>query len=61
MTITKSYCDRCGNEVIYPTTRKIYLSGTGREGGFDLCDDCYNKLYNWFNLKGGFEHESDYN
>lgn len=50
MTVTKTYCDRCGAEVIYPTTRKIYLSGIGREGGYDLCDDCYRILYQWFNL-----------
>lgn len=48
MTITKTYCDRCGEEVTYPTERKLHLSGVGREGGYDLCDSCYDKLYNWF-------------
>ena len=48
MTETKTYCDRCGEEVIYPVTRKLYLSGIGREGGYDLCDSCYNELHSWF-------------
>lgn len=48
MTITKVYCDRCRQEFEYPVTRKIFLSGVGREGGYDLCDNCHRDLYNWF-------------
>lgn len=48
MTVTKVYCDRCGEEVHYPTERKLYLSGFGREGGYDLCDSCYEELHSWF-------------
>ena len=48
MTETKTYCDRCKKEVIYPTKRKLYLSGIGREGGYDLCDSCYDELHFWF-------------
>lgn len=51
MTVTKIYCDRCDKEVIYPTERKLYLSGIGREGGYDLCDPCYEELYSWFKGK----------
>lgn len=49
MKIEKVICDRCGSEVIYPCTRKIFLSKVGREGGLDLCEHCYKCLYNWFN------------
>lgn len=48
MTVNKTYCDRCGNEVIYPAKRKLYLSGIGREGGYNLCDSCYAALCIWF-------------
>ena len=48
MTVTKKYCDRCNKEVIYPVERKIYLSGIGREGGYDLCNSCYDELCTWF-------------
>lgn len=51
MTETKTYCDRCKKEVIYPVTRKLYLSGIGREGGYDLCDSCYEELFMWFKGK----------
>ncbi len=49
MKIEKILCDRCGREVVYPTTRKIFLSKIGREGGLDLCDNCHKQLYNWLN------------
>lgn len=61
MKITKTYCDRCGKEFDYPVKRKIWLSGVSREGGFDLCDNCYNGLVYWFNYKEGEEHESNHN
>lgn len=50
MKIEKILCDRCKMEMHYPVDieRKIWLSGKGREGGLDLCDDCYNKMINWF-------------
>jgi hypothetical protein len=48
MTMTKTYCDRCGIEIIYPIKRYLYLSGIGREGGYDLCDSCYEELHSWF-------------
>ena len=51
MQITKTFCDRCGEEVIFPTTRKLYLSGLSREGGYDLCDSCYEELCKWFKDK----------
>lgn len=44
----KVICDRCGKEVTYPATRKIYLSKAGREGGLDLCDKCHKELNEWF-------------
>lgn len=33
MTVTKTYCDKCGKEINYPTEkeRKLYLSGIDRE------------------------------
>ena len=37
-------CDRCKTEIHYPTRRKMYLSAVGKEGGFDLCDNCHDKL-----------------
>lgn len=51
MQITKDYCDRCGDEIIYPAQRRLYLSGLSKEGGFDLCDSCHMELYNWFYKK----------
>ena len=48
MTVTKTYCDRCRKEVIRPVERRLYLSGLGREGGYDLCNSCYDELCNWF-------------
>lgn len=48
MKIEKVICDRCEKEVCHPTTRKLFLSGLYREGGYDLCDSCYNELYKWF-------------
>lgn len=48
MTVTKKYCDRCVKEVIYPVERRLYLSGIGREGGYDLCNSCYEELVSWF-------------
>ena len=47
---TKVICDRCGKEIHYPVEleRKIWLSGVGREGGLDLCDECYEVLFKWF-------------
>ena len=48
MTVTKRYCDRCRKEVIRPVERRLYLSGIGREGGYDLCNSCYDELCNWF-------------
>lgn len=51
MKIEKLVCDRCGSEVIYPTKRILFLSGIGREGGFDLCDNCHKELNVWFNDK----------
>lgn len=48
MKIEKMICDRCGAEVHYPTTRKIFLSKIGREGGLDLCDKCHKELNEWF-------------
>lgn len=46
MTVTKTYCDRCHKQVIYPVTRMIHLFN--REGEYDLCDICYDELYSWF-------------
>lgn len=60
MTEVKTYCDRCGKEVIYSTKRKLYLtspylslylSSIGKEGGYDLCDSCYEELELWFKGK----------
>lgn len=48
MKIEKVFCDRCGTEVIYPCTRKLYLSKNGREDGLDLCDNCHKELNDWF-------------
>lgn len=46
----KVICDRCEKEIHYPVVpeRKIWLSGVGREGGLDLCDECYEELFKWF-------------
>lgn len=57
MKIKKIVCDRCGAEVIYPTKRILFLSGIGREGGFDLCDNCHKELNVWFNDKKGSDPE----
>lgn len=48
MTVTKAYCDRCRKEVIRPVERRLYLSGLGREGGYTLCNSCYDELCRWF-------------
>lgn len=48
MKIEKIICDRCGAEVIYPCTRKIFLSQIGKEGGLDLCDNCHSEINTWF-------------
>lgn len=55
MTVTKTYCDRCKEEIINPVSkyldsagRKLFLSGIGREGGYDLCSSCYDELCTWF-------------
>ena len=49
----KVLCDRCKTEIdmTIPHKRDIWLSGKGREGGFDLCDECYEGLYEWFMQK----------
>lgn len=51
MTITKVYCDRCGEEVIYPIERRLHLSGIYGEDRYDLCDSCYEELHSWFEMK----------
>lgn len=61
MTVTKSYCDRCRKEVIRPVERRLYLSGIGREGGYDLCNSCYDELCNWFTEKVANKEEGDAN
>lgn len=48
-------CDRCKAEIHYPTRRKMYLSAVGKEGGFDLCDKCHDKLEKWFYNRKEFE------
>lgn len=50
MRFEKVACDRCGSEIdmTIPHERKIWLSGKGREGGLDLCDNCYNEMFKWF-------------
>lgn len=47
MTITRTYCDRCRKEIIHPTKRKLCLSDIDRTCVYDLCDSCYDKLYDW--------------
>ena len=50
MRFEKVACDRCGSEIdmTIPHKRDIWLSGKGREGGLDLCDECYEELFKWF-------------
>lgn len=50
MRFEKVACDRCKSEIdmTIPHERKIWLSGKGREGGLDLCDECYNEMFKWF-------------
>lgn len=51
MRFEKVVCDRCKKEIHYTfdgVEREIWLSGKGREGGLDLCDDCYNEMFKWF-------------
>lgn len=51
MRFEKIVCDRCKKEMNYPEDRRIWLSGIGREGGYDLCTKCYYDLYHWFNFE----------
>lgn len=51
MTETKTYCDRCGKEVTYPVTRKLYLSCNCGRDNYDLCDLCHAELCSWFKRK----------
>lgn len=51
MTEVKTYCDRCGKEVTYPATRKLYLSGNAGKDDYDLCDSCHAELCSWFKGK----------
>lgn len=49
--VYKVICDRCKKEIHVLDDfdeRKIWLSGKGREGGLDLCDECYEELFKWF-------------
>lgn len=48
MRFEKIVCDRCKKEMNYPQDRRIWLSGVGREGGYDLCAECYYDLHHWF-------------
>lgn len=48
MVFEKIVCDRCKSEMSHPEGRKIWLSGVTREGGYDLCNECYYDLYHWF-------------
>ena len=51
MRFEKVVCDRCKSEINITEDaceRKIWLSGKGREGGLDLCDECYNEMFKWF-------------
>ena len=48
MRFEKIVCDRCKKEMNYPEDRRIWLSGVGREGGYDLCNECYYDLHHWF-------------
>lgn len=48
MRFEKIVYDRCKAESGFPEGRKLWVSGIGREGGLDLCNDCYNSLIHWF-------------
>ena len=48
IVLEKIVCDRCKSEMSHPEGRKIWLSGVGREGGYDLCNECYYDLFHWF-------------
>ena len=48
MVFEKIVCDRCKSEMGHPEGRKIWLSGVGHEGGYDLCKKCYYDLFHWF-------------
>ena len=61
MRFEKVACDRCGSEIdmTIPHKRDIWLSGKGREGGLDLCDECYEELFKWFTEIANHKHEID--
>lgn len=48
MVFEKIVCDRCKSEMSHPEGRRIWLSGVNREGGYDLCNECYYDLFHWF-------------
>ena len=48
MVFEKIVCDRCKSEMNHPEGRRIWLSGVNREGGYDLCNECYYDLFHWF-------------
>ena len=51
MVFEKVVCDRCKKEMEQleqSADRKIWLNGVGREGGYDLCNECYYDLFHWF-------------
>ena len=51
----KTYCDRCGDEIIYypeqqailPTYEIKYTSLIWRTNSFDLCGKCQIEFNNW--------------
>ena len=55
MVFEKIVCDRCKSEMSHPEGRKIWLSGVGREGGYDLCNKCYYDLFHWFFEPNGYD------
>jgi hypothetical protein len=54
MVFEKIVCDRCKSEMSHPEGRRIWLSGVGREGGYDLCNACYYDLFHWFFEPNGY-------
>ena len=67
MEKTKYYCDRCGAEIIYPlSTRYNLLLNRKRrlidfdkhnDDCLDLCQECYNSLEHWMNMKSDNKEE----
>lgn len=57
MTITKTYCDKCGKEFERATISPLVIGqvSNGAVQILDLCPDCQSDLEHWYQTKNEYE------